>query len=126
MLRKPDVERFAEREVEGRDDRGDVELVTIWMDYRKGGIWSVGRAINLERRETRTPRPEDEIFAGYELADALQVANDALESDLDASEDNDDHNAGVRPFTAGELKSKLERWFFTHASRREDPQVRPR
>jgi hypothetical protein len=115
MMRSSDPHRFAERTVRGRDDQGALEVVTIWIDYQKGGVWSVGRAVNLDAREARTPRPEDEVFNGYEMADALSAANEALESDLDASDDNDDHNQGVRPFMHGELTQRLERWFFDHA-----------
>jgi hypothetical protein len=115
MMRSPDQHRFAQRTVRGRDDQGALEVVTIWIDYQKGGVWSVGRAVNLDARDVRTPRPEDDVFNGYEMADALVAANEALESDLDASDDNDDHNQGVRPFTPSELTQRLERWFFDHA-----------
>ena len=37
------------------------------------------------------------------------------ESDLDASEDNDDHNRRLKPFTDTELLQLLERWYFDHA-----------
>ena len=99
----------------GRDDDGALEAVTIYIDRLPGGVWSVGRAVNVEQRENAAPRPEDEVFSGYEMADALSAANEALESDLEASLDNDDHNAGVRPFGEGELTKRLERWFFDHA-----------
>jgi hypothetical protein len=89
--------------------------VTIWIDRRPGALWSVGRAINLAHRETPLARPEDELWSGYELSDATRAANEALESDLDASEDNDDHNRTLRPFTDTELRQHLERWFFDHA-----------
>ena len=107
--------RFAERTVRGRDEAGDDEVVTIWIDRLAGGVWSVGRAMNLTARESPVARPEDEIFSGYEMADALRAANEALESDLEASEDNDDHNEGLRPFGESELQKKLERWFFDNA-----------
>jgi hypothetical protein len=115
MEPKPEVTRFAERTVRGRDDHGEDEVVTIWIDRRPGALWSVGRAINLAHRDTKIARPEDEIWSGYELSDATQAANEALESDLDASEDNDDHNRTLRPFTDTELRQHLERWFFDHA-----------
>lgn len=108
-------QRFAERTVRGRDDRGEAEIVTLWVDYRPGAVWSVGRAVNLALRDNPDPRPEDELFKGFELADALLAANEALEDDLEASADNDDHNAGVRPFTESEIRPHLERWFFDHA-----------
>ena len=115
MQPRHDKARFAERSVRGRDDGGAPEVVTLWIDRLPGAVWSVGRAVNVEQRENAAPRPEDEIFSGYEMADALRAANDALESDLDASEDNDDHNIGVRPFVESELAKHLERWFFDHA-----------
>jgi hypothetical protein len=105
--------RYAERVVDSRDDRGEAERVTIWIDRREGGVWCVGRAVNIALRETDEPRPEDTIFEGYEMADALLAANEALEADVEASADVDDgRNDGVRPFTESELKRKLERWFF--------------
>jgi hypothetical protein len=90
MEPKPEVTRFAERTVRGR-------------------------AINLAHRETPAARPDDQLWSGYELGDATRAANEALESDLDASEDNDDHNKRLRPFTDTELLQLLERWFFDHA-----------
>jgi len=106
--------RFAERSVEGRDDRGEVELVTIWID-RESALWRVCRAVNLRERNTAEPRPEDVVFEGYEMGDALEAANTALDGDLAASADNDDHNRDVLPFAEPELQKKLERWFFDHA-----------
>lgn len=115
MRKHDDPQRFAERTIRGRDDRGRDEIVTLWIDYRPGAVWSVGRAVNIGLRDNPDPRPEDELFAGYELADALQAANEALEDDLEASADNDDHNDGLRPFTKLEIEPRLERWFFDHA-----------
>lgn len=107
--------RYAERAVVGRDDRGDSERVSIWIDRRDGGVWRVGRAVNLAERDCEDPRPEDVVFEGYEMHDALEAANQALEADVEASKDVDDgRNDGVRPFTEAELKRKLERWFFDH------------
>jgi hypothetical protein len=107
--------RYAERAVVGRDDRGEVERVTIWIDRREGGVWFVGRAVNLEERDCEEPRREDALFEGYEMQDAVLAANNALESDVEASADVDDgRNDGVQPFTETELKRKLERWFFDH------------
>lgn len=114
MQSKQDRARFADRTVRGRDDAGSPEIVTIWIDRNPGAVWSVGRAINVEERENPLPRAEDEIFSGYELGDAVEAANEALESDLDASEDNDDHNADVKPFLESEIRHRLERWFFDH------------
>ncbi len=115
MEQKPEVTRFADRTVRGRDDHGDAEIVTIWIDRLPGAVWSVGRAVNMANREQPAPRAEDELWSGYELGDALAAANDALEADLDASDDNDDHNETLKPFSETELKHRLERWFFDHA-----------
>ena len=107
--------RFAERTVRGRDDLGREEIVKLWLDRRDGGIWCVGRHVNVVEREGVEPRRPETIFEGYELEDALTAANDALEADLAASEDNDDHNYGVRLFFGTDVRHNLERWFFDHA-----------
>jgi hypothetical protein len=75
----------------------------------------VCRHVNVSVRGTVEPRNAELVFEGYELDDALRAANEALESDLAASEDNDDHNEGVRPIRGDEVRHKLERWFFDHA-----------
>ena len=48
MEPKPEVTRFAERTVRGRDDHGDDEVVTIWIDRLPGR--------GLERRPGDQPR----------------------------------------------------------------------
>ena len=57
------------------------------------------------------PRAEDYIFEGYELEDALDEANAALEDDLTVSE-QDGHAEHLRPFTRDECLKPLEAWFF--------------
>jgi hypothetical protein len=74
----------------------------------------VGRAVNPDRRPSRQPRPEDYVFEGYELGDALQEANETLEDDFTVSE-RDGHGEHVRPFTRDELLKPLEAWFFGRA-----------
>ena len=106
--------RYAERVVVGRDDRGDAERVSLWIDRLEGGVWTVGRAVNLEERESDVPRKEDLLFEGYEMGDAVGAANDALTSDLEISR-GDGIEQDVEPFTDGELKGPLERWFFGHS-----------
>jgi hypothetical protein len=103
--------RFAERVLHGVDDTGEAETVVIWIERKEGGVWSVGRAVNPERREVRRPRPEDYLFEGYELGDALDEANAALEDDLTVSE-QDGRAERVRPFTRDEVLKPLEAWFF--------------
>jgi hypothetical protein len=105
--------RFAERVVEGRDDGGGAERVVIWIERRPGAVWAVGRAVNGHLRSSDETRPEDVIFEGFELGDALQAANDCLEDDLVVSEE-EGVNEHVLPFTEDELLKPLERWFFGH------------
>ena len=91
--------RFAERVLHGVDSNGEA------------GVWAVGRAVNPDWRESQQPRPEDYVFEGYELGDALQEANETLEDDFTVSE-RDGHAEHVRPFTRDELLKPLEAWFF--------------
>ena len=51
------------------------------------------------------------IFEGYELGDALDRANEALEDDVNVLE-ADGRPADARPFTRKEVLPLLERWFF--------------
>jgi hypothetical protein len=103
--------RFAERVLQGVDDAGRSETVVIWIERKEGGVWAVGRAVDPEHREVKVPRPEDYVFEGYELADALDAANSALEDDLTVSE-QDGRGEHLRPFTRDELLKPLEAWFF--------------
>jgi hypothetical protein len=48
---------------------------------------------------------------GYELEDALDRANEALEDDVSVLE-GDGRAADARPFTRKEVLPLLERWFF--------------
>lgn len=111
MQGSSDRGRFAERVLRGVDDAGGPETVVIWIERREGGLWAVGRAVNPERREVRRPRPEDYVFEGYELGDALEQANATLEDDVTVSE-QDGRDERVRPFTRDELLKPLEAWFF--------------
>ncbi len=103
--------RFAERVLHGVDSNGDPETVVIWIERKEGGVWAVGRCVNPDRRPSRESRPEDYVFEGYELGDALQEANETLEDDFTVSE-RDGHGELVRPFTRDELLKPLEKWFF--------------
>ena len=71
----------------------------------------VGRAINPDQRTTDEPRPEDVIFEGYELEEALARANEALEDDVRVLEE-DGRDIKVRPFSRREVLPFLERFFF--------------
>jgi hypothetical protein len=103
--------RFAERVLEGVDDTGSSERVVIWIERKPGAVWAVGRAVNPQHRRSDEPRPDDWLFEGYELDDALTAANDALEDDVRVLE-ADGRTAKVKPFTRTELLGPLERWFF--------------
>jgi len=93
------------------DDAGNDERVVIWIERKAGAIWAVGRAINPQQRNDHAPRRDDYIFEGYELEDALEQANAALEDDLTVSE-ADGRGVHLRPFTRDELLKPLEAWFF--------------
>jgi hypothetical protein len=103
--------RYAERVLFGVDDVGEEERIVIWIERRAGAVWAVGRAVNPQLRESDESRPEDVIFDGYELGDALDRANEALEDDVNVLE-GDGRPADARPFTRKEVLPLLERWFF--------------
>ena len=107
----PSVGRFAERQLRGVGEDGTDERIVVWIERKAGAIWAVGRAVDPQLRESDRPRPEDYVFEGYELEDALGAANDCLEDDLDVSE-RDGRGDKVKPFTREELLKPLERWFF--------------
>jgi hypothetical protein len=102
---------FAERSIRGVGDDGAAEVVAIWIERKPGAVWAVGRAVDLGERPDGSVRPDDYIFEGYEMGDALAAANAALVADLDVSaeEGKPQH---VEPFTDSELLAPLERWFF--------------
>ena len=110
-MRKQSSSRFAQREVHGVDHRGQAERVVIWIERLPGALWAVGRAVNPQYRRSEEARRDDYVFQGYELADALEAANGALEDDARVSE-QDGHEAKIRPFVREELLRPLERWFF--------------
>ena len=83
----------------------------IWIERRPGALWAVGRAVNPQHRSSDEPRPDDYVFEGYELDDALEQANCALRDDGRVSE-QDGRPEHVRPFEREELLRPLERWFF--------------
>jgi hypothetical protein len=111
MRRKTTDGRCAERVLRGFDDAGQEERVVIWLERRPGALWAVGRAVNPQHRQSDEPRPDDYLFEGYELADALDAANAALEDDARVLED-DGSTERVRPFTRKEVLPVLERFFF--------------
>ena len=103
--------RFAERVVSGVDDLGGEERIVIWIERKPGGLWAVGRAVNPQHRRSDEPRPDDYLFEGYELEDALERANETLEDDVRVSSD-DGRAADAKPFARSEILGPLERWFF--------------
>ncbi len=111
MKRSSREGRYAERALAGVDDVGAEEQVAIWIERRVGAVWVVGRVVNPQLRESDEPRPEDVIFEGYELEDALLRANEALEDDVSVLE-GDGLLADAKPFTRKEVLPLLERWFF--------------
>jgi hypothetical protein len=103
--------RCAERILRGVDDAGREERVVIWLERKEGALWAVGRAVNPQHRPSDAPRPDDYLFEGHELGDALEAANGALEDDARVLED-DGSTERVKPFTRKEVLPVLERFFF--------------
>jgi len=97
--------------VNGLDDEGRAERIVVWIERRPGALWLVGRAVNPELRDSPETRPDDVVWEGYELEDALEAANGTLEDDCVVSEE-DGSNEKVRPFRREELTGTLEREFF--------------
>jgi hypothetical protein len=111
MRRSSREGRYAERVLVGVDDLGAEEQIVIWIERRAGAVWAVGRAVNPQLRESDDARPEDLVFEGYELGDALDRANETLEDDVNVLE-ADGRPSDARPFTRKEVLPLLERWFF--------------
>jgi hypothetical protein len=103
--------RCAERVLRGVDDEGREERIEIWLERKQGAVWAVGRAVNPQHRPSGEPRRDDYLFEGYELGDALEAANGALEDDVRVLED-DGVGGSVKPFTRKEVLPMLERFFF--------------
>lgn len=112
MKRKPVSGRVAERTLVGVDDAGEEERIVLWLERRPGAAWAVCRAVNPDQRsDDGETRPGDLVFEGYELADALDRANEALEDDVRVLEE-DGRTVDVKPFTRKEVLPLLERFFF--------------
>ena len=111
MRRSSTEGRCAERVLDGVDDVGAAERVVIWIERKPGALWAVGRAVDPQHRPSDEPRRDDYVFEGYELSDALDAANAALEDDVQVMEA--DGAAGrIKPFTRKEVLPTLERFFF--------------
>ena len=113
MRRNEPASIFAERVLHGVDDVGEPERIVVWIERRAGALWAVGRAVNPQHRPSDAPRPDDYVFEGYELGDALEKANAVLSDDGTVSR-QDGHPEAVVPFEREELLKPLERWFFNH------------
>ena len=111
MRRISKAGRFAERSLTGVDDAGNEERIVIWIERKAGAVWAVGRSVNPHLRRSDEPRPDEYVFEGYELDDALERANDVLEDDVSVLE-QDRRMVDVKPFVRKELLGPLERWFF--------------
>ena len=112
MKRQASEGRVAQRELVGVDERGTEERIVLWIERRPGAAWAVCRAVNPALRANGSDaRPEDIVFEGYELAEALEQANAALEDDVRVLEE-DGRDVSVRPFTRKEVLPLLERFFF--------------
>ena len=111
MRRNTSAARCAERVLKGVDDAGREEQIVIWLERKEGAVWAVGRAVNQQHRRSGEPRHDDYLFEGYELGDALDAANAALEDDVRVLED-DGALGSVKPFTRKEVLPTLERFFF--------------
>jgi hypothetical protein len=108
--------QFAERVVHGVGEDGVREEIVIWIERRPGAVWAVGRAINPRHRASPRPRPDDYVFEGYEMGDAIEAANNALSDDLEVSAE-EGVSEKVGRFREEELLKPLERWFFGHEPR---------
>jgi hypothetical protein len=115
MRRSSKAGRFAERVLTGVDDAGNEERIVVWIERKPGAVWAVGRSVNLHLRSSDEPRPDEYLFEGYELDDALAQANDVLEDDVSVLE-RDGRSVDVKPFLRKELLGPLERWFFGRSS----------
>jgi len=104
--------RFAERVLESVDDGGAPERIVLWIERKEGGVWAVGRAVNPQHRSSGEPRHDDYLFEGFELDDALEAANGALEDDVSVLEQDGGASVRVAPFTRKEIVPRLERLFF--------------
>lgn len=111
MRRNTSDARLAERVLQGVDDAGRAERIVIWIERKEGAVWAVGRAVDPQHRTTGESRSDDYLFEGYELGDALEAANAALEDDVRVLED-DGVGGSVKPFTRKEVLPVLERFFF--------------
>ena len=67
----------------GVGDDGGAEMITLWIERKPGALWAVGRAVGLAERHDGAVHADDYVFEGYEMEDAVNAANEALDSDLE-------------------------------------------
>jgi hypothetical protein len=108
--------RFAERVLHGVDDAGREERIVVWIERKAGAIWAVGRVVDPQLRDQKSAKAGDYLFEGYELEDALEQANAALEDDLTVSE-GEGREERCLPFTREECLKPLEAWFFGRSAK---------
>ena len=104
---------FAERTLSGLDDAGQREEVRIWIDWLPGGIWGVGRAVDLgDARESRASCARTTGSSGAtRCGDALEAANAALCGRSRRLAARSAASRWRRRFSEAELRPRLERWF---------------
>ena len=73
MRRSSKAGRFAERVSTGVDDTGNEERIVIWIERKAGAVWAVGRSVNPQLRQLGRAQPDEYLFEGYELDDALEA-----------------------------------------------------
>src|ERR1700704_828993 len=108
--------RFAERRGQGGGDEGAEYHNPVRVQGRAGAVGAVGRAVDLDQRADGAVHADDYVFEGFEMGDALEAANEALQADLDVSRD-EGRPPSVEPFEEGGLREPLERWFFGRSPR---------
>src|SRR5262245_51833729 len=98
MRRSSREGRYAERVLVGVDDGPVGSLVR----RRAGAVWAVGRAVNLQVRESGEARAEDGVFEGYGLGGAVDRANGTVEDGVKGV-GGDGRPSDARPFTRKEV-----------------------
>ena len=105
--------RFAARTLQGLREDGGREEILIWIERRPGALWAVGQGDRHRQPPDTAAAPDDYVFEGYEMGDALSAANTAFEDDLEVSAE-EGVTRRVPLFAEDELLKPLERWFFGH------------
>ncbi len=79
MHRRWLVQLVRRANVDGVGDDGGAEVITLWIERKPGALWAVGRAVGLAERHDGAVHPDDYVFEGYEMEDAVDAANEALD-----------------------------------------------